>query len=80
MRGLFSCSDVEKLANKYTENGGNVYTIEEGVLGCGTMIMYGVGLKTAIIKEVALSAWSSAHTITLYNKCPKKYEKYTYMF
>lgn len=80
MKGLFSCSDIDKLTNLYLEKGGNAYTIKEGVLGCGTMILYGIGLKTAIIKEVPLNEWSSAHTITFYNECPKKYEKYTYMF
>lgn len=72
---LYSLSDCEKLINKYVERGGEVYTIEEGCLGLGLIVLTGNNLKTTIIKEVYLNEWSSAHKVRMYNKCPKKYQE-----
>ena len=73
MGKLYSCVAVEKLIERYTNKGGEVTEIEEGVLGYGLLMLHGEGLKTTIVKEVPLNCWSSAHTIRTYNKCPKKY-------
>ena len=49
-----------------------VYTLAGGLLD--SHILTGDGLKTAIFKEIYLNEWSSAYTIRLYNKTPKKYD------
>lgn len=72
---LYSLSECEKLINKYVERGGEVYTIEEGCIGLGLMVLTGHNLKTTIIKEVYLNEWSSAHKVRMYNNCPKKYQE-----
>lgn len=72
---LYSCSTVQNLIGQYLEKGGEVLTIEEGCLGYGLTILQGEGLKIAVITEVYLNEWSSAHKIRMYNKCPKKYKK-----
>lgn len=61
--------------NEYYDRDGSVEIIEEGTLGYGFIIMHGTGLKTSIVKEVYLNEWSSAHTIRMYNKMPKKYKQ-----
>ena len=75
MTKLYSLSECEKLINKYVERGGEVYTIEEGCLGLGVMVLTCHNLKTTIIKEVYLNEWSSAHKVRMYNNCPKKYQE-----
>lgn len=72
---LYSYSDAEKLMNHYIEKGGEVYVLNEGSLVYGLVVCTGDGLKTAVIKEVYLNPWSSAQSIRLYNKLPKKYER-----
>ena len=73
MARLYTSSAVQELANKYAEVGGEVFEIEEGVLGWGLTVMMAEGYKTAVVKEVPLSAWSSAHTVRMYNRTPRKY-------
>lgn len=75
MSQLYTCKAVEGLVQRYADRGGEITEIEEGSLGYGFLILHGEGLKTAVVKEVGLNAWSSAHTIRMYNKCPKKYAK-----
>ena len=70
---LYALEAVEQTVNNWIEAGGEISTVEEGVLGWGLTICHGEGLRTAIIKEVPLNEWSSAHTIRIYNKMPKKY-------
>ena len=65
----------ENLMQKYIEIGGEVLTVVEGCLGLGITICQAEGKKAAVIKEFFVSSWSSGHTITMYNKLPKKYEK-----
>ena len=72
---LYTCSAVENLIKRYSEQGGTMTTIHEGTLGYGLTILHGDGLKTAIITEKPLNEWSSAHTIRMYNKMPAKYQK-----
>ena len=66
----------EDIIRQYAERDGIVITLEEGGIGLGTVICYGGSFKTTIIREVYLNEWSSAHTIRMYNKMPKKYEKW----
>ena len=73
MAKLYTYEAVTKIIDKYISKNGEVTEIEEGVLGYGLLMLHGEGLKTTIIKEVPLNSWSSAHTIRMYNKCPKKY-------
>ena len=72
---LYTCSAVSNLIDRYLEKGGEIITIHEGVLGYGTMILQGEGLKSAVIQEIALNEWSSAHKIRMYNELPKKWIK-----
>lgn len=66
----------EDIIRKYANGDGIVITLEEGCLGLGTVICYGSGFKTTIIRERYLNEWSSTHTIRMYKKMPKKYEKW----
>ena len=72
---LYALEAVEQTVNNWIEAGGEISTVKEGVLGWGLTICHGEGLKTAIITEVPLNCWSSAHTIRIYNKMPKKYRQ-----
>lgn len=69
---LKSCEDlISKYINKYN---GECLEIEEGCLGLGTILLHSAeGKKSILIKEVFINAWSSGHTIKMYNKLPKKY-------
>lgn len=72
----YTIEAVQDLINRYYERDNDIEITEvvEGVLGYGTTIIEGEGLKTAIIQERYLNEWSSSHTIRLYNVIPKKYE------
>lgn len=71
--------DIEKLIQKYIDNGGEYIELYEGTLGYGVIALVDARgkLKQFIIKEVYLNEWSSTHTITTYAKrgLPKKYDK-----
>ena len=69
--------NINELIDLYESKGGFYYQIEEGVLGFGKFILFGEGLKTAVIQETYLSEWSSGYKMRFYNKTPKKYKKYT---
>ena len=71
---LYSCSYIENLINKYINKGGEMYTINEGCLGYGDIILFGEGLKTCIVNEIYINPWSSGHKIRFYKKMPKKYQ------
>lgn len=71
---LYSLSAVQQTIDAWVEVGGQVDTVKEGSLGWGLTICHGDGLKTAIITEVCLNEWSSAHKIRIYNEMPKKYQ------
>lgn len=68
-------TNVERLIQLYNEHGGQCIQTDEGCLGAGDWILTGKGLKTTIIKEIALNEWSTTHTIRQYRKCPKKISK-----
>lgn len=36
------------------------------------------GYKTAVVTEVYLNEWSSAHKVRFYNECPAKYAQAVY--
>lgn len=74
---LYDLKSCDNLIDRYVnEYGGEVTTLEEGVLGYGTLILHNAkGKKTIVIKEVYINAWSSGHSIRMYNKMPKKFEK-----
>lgn len=69
---LKSCEElIEKYVNTY---GGECKVIEEGVLGLGKILLHGAeGIKAIMITETFEHAWSSTHTIRMYNNVPKKY-------
>jgi hypothetical protein len=72
---IYTLKACENLMQKFVDLGGEVLTVKEGCLGLGTTICFAEGKKTAVIQEVFLNAWSCGHTIRMYNKLPKKYEK-----
>jgi len=73
-----SLSSCENLIDRYVnEFNGQVAVIEEGCLGLGKLLLHSaIGKKTIIITEYFLNEWSSGHKVRMYNKIPKKYEKY----
>lgn len=72
---LLECSEVEKLMGMYHDIGGKVYTLEEGTLGYGTMVMVADGYKATVIHEVYVNEWTCGHKFRKYNKLPEKYRK-----
>ena len=75
MKSYMAYTDVNKLIQIYNDKGGICIQTDEGCLGAGDWILTGKGLKTTIIKEIALNEWNSIHTIRQYRNCPKKYQK-----
>ena len=71
----YTLNACENLINQYIEVGGEVIELEEGSLGFGKLLLIAKGKKTTIIQEVFLNAWSSGHTVRMYNKTPKKYQE-----
>ena len=72
----YTLKSCETLIDTYINTyGGDMFLLEEGVLGLGKILLCAEGKKTVIIKEIYLTAWSSGHTIRRYNKTPKKYTK-----
>jgi hypothetical protein len=70
----YTLKAVEDIISKYHEKGGEVLEVIEGVLGYGTTICHGHGLKFCVIQEWVVNEWSSNHSIRFYKKLPKKYE------
>jgi len=73
----YTLKSCENLITKYVnEYGGDVTTLEEGVLGLGKVILHNAeNKKIIIITEFYINSQSSGHSIRKYNKMPKKYEK-----
>ncbi len=64
------------IADRFIDGGGKVTIIEKGcMLTYGLAICQKEGFKSAVIKEEYLDPWSSAYSIKLYKKLPKKYQK-----
>lgn len=72
---LYPCSAVEKLFAAYADIGGTCYEIVPGTLGHGLTVCVADGYNSAIVTEVYLNEWSSAHKIRFYDVLPKKYAK-----
>lgn len=75
MSKMYSLEACENLISNYIDKSGSAIVLEEGSLGLGTILLHGERLKTALIKEVFINAWSSGHTVRMYNKVPKKYQE-----
>ena len=73
----YSLKTCEELIDKYVnEFDGEIFTIEEGVLGLGTIILTNAeGKKSILIREYYITSWTSGHEVKLFNKLPKKYNK-----
>ena len=72
---LYSSTSISSLIGNYLERGGELSQISEGSLGHGNLILTGLGLKTAVIKEVFINHWASGHTVRFYNDTPLKYKE-----
>jgi len=74
MKG-YNLESCEKLICNYINDfSGNILQIQDGCLGLGTILLYGAkGKKSILINEVFVNAWTSTHTIRMFNKLPKKY-------
>lgn len=72
---LYTSTQIDKLIQRYLDANGEAVQLEEGVLGHGKMLLMASGKKFTIVSEVAISEWSSMHTIRMYNKLPKKYHE-----
>lgn len=72
-----SLKGLDNLIEKYTEKGGMVHQMREGVLMNGDLLLYSPDgkLKTFVIREEYRNEWFSEQSIRAYNKCPKKYQK-----
>jgi hypothetical protein len=75
MKNYYTIEACENLMQRYEAKGGEITQIYEGGVGLGLIVCHGEGLKTVIISEVYLNAWSSAHSIRMYDKMPEKYRK-----
>jgi len=73
-KNLYTSGAIQELADYYIENGGEVFEVSEGTLGWGTTVMVREGWKSAVVQEVYVNEWSSAHKVRMYNKLPKKYQ------
>ena len=72
----YTLKAIEELIQRYLNFRGEADTLEEGTLGYGTLLLHNApGKKVIVIKEVYLNPWSSGHTVRMYNRMPKKYEK-----
>ena len=71
----YTLNACKNLIDQYLKVGGEVIDLEEGSLGLGKLLLIAKGKKTTIIQEVFLNAWSSGHTVRMYNKTPKKYQE-----
>lgn len=76
MERHISINQAENLISKYSDNNGEVFLIEEGVLGLGTILLYDYNnkLKCYIIQEYYVNPWNSGHSIKTFSKLPKKYQ------
>jgi hypothetical protein len=73
----YNLKQLNSLIDKYiNEYQGELITLEEGVLGYGTIVLCnGVNAKTFVINEHYISPWCSDHVVRAYKKMPKKIEK-----
>lgn len=72
---MYTLKQIDQLINHYLDKGGEVFQIEDGVLGYGHLVIWAPGLKFATVKEVTLNEWSCAHKIRLSHKIGAKAAK-----
>jgi len=73
---VYSVADIEKLCFDLSRHGWEVHHIEEGVLGCGHIILVAPeGYYHVEIKEVYLNCWSSGHIIRRHAKLSRRMRK-----
>ena len=74
---LYPVETIDNLIRRYCDAGGEIYEMQEGVLGHGDLLLYHPTekLKTVIVREKYINEWSSGHTVRAYNKMPTKYHK-----
>lgn len=72
---MYTTSQIDELIGHYLSKGGEVFQIEEGVLGHGHLVLWAKGLKFATVKEVPLNEWSSAHKVRMSHKIGAKAAK-----
>ena len=75
-----SLQGAENLIRDYINAGGESFTIEEGCLGLGVVVLTGFGqnhLRAFVIEEIYLNEWSSGHILKIYEngKLPAKYQR-----
>ena len=74
-RLLADCADVEKASQYYLDQGGEVHELVPGTLCYGLRVLTCEGKPAVVFREIYLNEWQSAHTVRIYNECPKKYAK-----
>lgn len=71
---LYDNEYINKLIEKFSKRENfQMYTITGCLLD--NYILTADKTKTAVIKEKYLNSWSSAYSLILYNKTPKKYQE-----
>lgn len=73
-----SFNEIDNLIENYIDKGGEVYNLDNGSLGYGTIIFLnnGLSLKQFVVEERYLNEWSSTHVLKIYNnELPQKYIK-----
>jgi hypothetical protein len=73
-QSLYTSGAIQELADYYIDNGGEVFEVVEGTLGWGTTVMVRDGWKSAVVQEVYVNEWSSAHKVRMYIRLPNKYQ------
>lgn len=77
MSKRYTLEACEDFISRYESMGGRAVTVEEGVLGLGTVVLDGRGtdpaLRSFIIREVYVNEWVSGHTVRGYRVLPKKW-------
>jgi len=75
MAKLYGNAVIEGLISEYVGVGGEMLTIEDGVLGHGKLLLHSAdGRKSVVVTEQYINEWTSGHTIRMYNELPKKYK------
>lgn len=72
-RKLYDCDTIKRLAGVYAARGGQAVELVPGSLGYGLTVMFGDGLRTCVVNEIAVNTQYSLHSIRFYNDMPKKY-------
>ena len=75
MAKLYTCTAIEKIFDLYRSVNGEIIELIPGTLGYGLTICMADGYYPAVIKEVPVSSWASAHTVRQYKTLPKKYQQ-----